>query len=93
MLTLVERRREGFSTHDITVAMRRSLLSEPTGDDAIVISLLNAAFDFRTFATMMESKHNDDKRAADAKKRAKMAKYHAAGGKKHDKKHDVSHLA
>ena len=77
----------GYSLHDVQIALRRARLSNPTGDDSGVVSMLAAAFEFDTFAELLREKYEEKKRAIAHEKRQRLEKYQAAGGRRTSQKH------
>ena len=69
------------------IALRRARLSNPTGDDSGVVSMLAAAFEFDTFAELLREKYEEKKRAIAHEKRQRLEKYQAAGGRRTSQKH------
>ena len=77
----------GFQLEDFKVAMRRAKLKNPTGDDACMLSILRAVFEFDTFTRLLKEKHTEKRQAIALEKKQRMEKYHAAGGGKMKKRH------
>ena len=79
----------GYSLHDVRIALRRARLTNPTGDDAGITSVLAATFEFDTFVSLLREKHEEKKEAIVLEKRRRIEKYQAAGGRKLSQKHHV----
>lgn len=79
----------GHSLYDVKIALRRAKLSNPTGDDSGVLSLLAAAFEYNTFAELLREKYEEKKREIAKEKKQRLEKYQAAGGRTMSQKHHL----
>lgn len=82
--------KEGFKLEEFQIAIKRAKLKNPTGDDACILSILRAAFEFDTFTRLLKEKNIEKRQAIAQEKKQRMEKYHQAGGKKRKKRHNVS---